>query len=810
MYTYSAHQTGRKMNHMDFFQFIGYKMASTTAPAPASAPTSAPTTVKGIVDMLVAQRMFSIVSDITKTDSSSFISLKQIGGLLALLSLEEVRTIVTDAISYFREFIKSSTLFTTIKQTIMFVVVKIQNTIWKRKAIKDGPKAEVNTAPITHKCEFELDDKLFIAILNHIWSKGQLQYDCDYTRTKYITSELKSGTKNEIWNHLTFISDDITYYFNNYDLYIIKNSLSGVISSLKPVNILMETDDYRLITKEGLISFNDRCFFTSKDNLFYVNSIIINEPNKSKYKIEVMHTKSEKTSEINNYFPNSDQQAVLHESVQAYLAYICKLYEYTYKTQVTQDVFNILIGCNDIKLVSYDFTDISTSKYSIRIPKDIMFVIKMANAGYFVEWKYTILTDLSSQLLKKTEDFLPEYVFNSNNNPLYLPLKLKALSYSKTPEQIADNFDKLLKSVCSDAIKLEKDKYVPQKTYFLSIGRKTTVQQIPNPEFDSWLELKNAMMIPVVAPVAAPVVAPVAAPVAASAAPMAASAVATPAVAQPPQVLMAPLPPPPPKTIEKETEDAQVICKEIGTCYKPLDTLYISEKETDLLTASIEMFRDQKEMLKELGLPNKYGLFLSGPPGTGKTSTIYAVATYLQKPLYYVGLNDVRTNCELQALFEHVYEKSVEGGIVVLEDIDAMTSVVLARESVNSSDSSIVSVMRDEDSELTLSYFLNLLDGAMSRDGMITIASSNYPEKLDAAFLRDGRFDIHIHLGYADKHQISKIFKMFFKRAISDDLVERIPKGQYTPANFIFRFKTFVLRPATADEVILEPFLQTA
>ena len=43
----------------------------------------------------------------------------------------------------------------------------------------------------------------------------------------------------------------------------------------------------------------------------------------------------------------------------------------------------------------------------------------------------------------------------------------------------------------------------------------------------------------------------------------------------------------------------------------------------------------QMELYEELGLPNKLNVFLSGLPGTGKSSIIQVIASYLQKNIYY-------------------------------------------------------------------------------------------------------------------------------------------------------------------------------
>ena len=60
-------------------------------------------------------------------------------------------------------------------------------------------------------------------------------------------------------------------------------------------------------------------------------------------------------------------------------------------------------------------------------------------------------------------------------------------------------------------------------------------------------------------------------------------------------------------------------------------------------------------------------------------------------------------------------------------------------------------VLEDLDSLITehnRSFFLNELDGFAANTGVVTIASTNYPERLDAAILaRPSRFDRKYHFG---------------------------------------------------------------
>lgn len=262
---------------------------------------------------------------------------------------------------------------------------------------------------------------------------------------------------------------------------------------------------------------------------------------------------------------------------------------------------------------------------------------------------------------------------------------------------------------------------------------------------------------------------------------------------------------PPPKTIEEITRITTIESKEMNEAYKPFDTLYVRENDHVRIKSSLQMFRDRQELLMSLGLPNKYGLLLTGPPGTGKTSTIYAVATELQKPIYYVQLSRELTCGDLRLMFEHVY-KIKGGGIIVFEDIDSMTDIVLARSEKATEQSSIHDISNSENIPLTLSYFLNFLDGALTQSGSIIIATTNHPERLDPAFKRPGRFDLTVELGNANHLQIRAIYRRMMGREPEPAILARVQENVYSPAAIIFRIKDYMLDTTATDESILEPF----
>jgi chaperone BCS1 len=64
-----------------------------------------------------------------------------------------------------------------------------------------------------------------------------------------------------------------------------------------------------------------------------------------------------------------------------------------------------------------------------------------------------------------------------------------------------------------------------------------------------------------------------------------------------------------------------------------------------------------------------------------------------------------------------------------------------------------------ETPSFTFSNLLNILDGVLFKHGLIVFITTNHPEKLDPALLRQGRTDLIIELNYPSKTEIEKLFR---------------------------------------------------
>jgi hypothetical protein len=262
----------------------------------------------------------------------------------------------------------------------------------------------------------------------------------------------------------------------------------------------------------------------------------------------------------------------------------------------------------------------------------------------------------------------------------------------------------------------------------------------------------------------------------------------------------------PSKTIIKETINKKIECSKLNEVEKDFDTLYLRKDDKHKLFNSLNMFKNKGHVLQKLGLPNKFNLFLYGMPGTGKSTTISVVANYLQKDIYYVDLNGVETNEHLQMIFEYVNKNVTIPGIIVMEDIDAMTNVVLKR-SENLSEYKVSDLINNQKSGLTLEYLLNILQGTLTMDNSVYIVTSNYIDHLDPAFYRDGRFDVKIELKCCDKFQIQTIYEKMIGKELPQNILDLIPENKFSPASIIFHIKNYIFDNTTDPMIIMDPFI---
>jgi hypothetical protein len=142
-------------------------------------------------------------------------------------------------------------------------------------------------------------------------------------------------------------------------------------------------------------------------------------------------------------------------------------------------------------------------------------------------------------------------------------------------------------------------------------------------------------------------------------------------------------------------------------------------------------FFASRALYEEYGIPWKRGILFIGPPGNGKTHTVKALINSMEQPCLYIKSLQV-----IQQVFDRARRTSP--CILVIEDLDLQLNPQMR------------------------SAFLNELDGFAANIGIITLATTNHPERLDPGILdRPSRFDRKYHFELPDAPERSSYLTLW-------------------------------------------------
>lgn len=92
-----------------------------------------------------------------------------------------------------------------------------------------------------------------------------------------------------------------------------------------------------------------------------------------------------------------------------------------------------------------------------------------------------------------------------------------------------------------------------------------------------------------------------------------------------------------------------------------LDTIYLDEKlKRNILEDMANYLSPESERYyREKGNPYRRGYLLHGPPGTGKSSLVNALAGHFDLPVYILDLGSVNDDVSLQQMFKSIQPRSI-------------------------------------------------------------------------------------------------------------------------------------------------------
>ncbi|KAI8091780.1 BCS1 N terminal-domain-containing protein [Thamnidium elegans] len=243
----------------------------------------------------------------------------------------------------------------------------------------------------------------------------------------------------------------------------------------------------------------------------------------------------------------------------------------------------------------------------------------------------------------------------------------------------------------------------------------------------------------------------------------------------------------------KKQEGKTVLYTSYGPEWRPfgmprkrrlLDSVILDKGITDRIVNDVKAFIGNGKWYNERGIPYRRGYLLYGPPGSGKSSFIQALAGELEYNICILNLSERGlTDDRLNHLLSNVPERS----IMLLEDIDA--AFTKRSQSDNQGYQSMI----------TFSGLLNSLDGVASAEERIIFLTTNHVEKLDPALIRPGRVDLKEYLGNATDYQIKKMFLRFYDdEALADKFVEKTRGRDISTASLQGHFVYYKDKPQEA------------
>ncbi|CAB1325793.1 unnamed protein product [Coregonus sp. 'balchen'] len=149
------------------------------------------------------------------------------------------------------------------------------------------------------------------------------------------------------------------------------------------------------------------------------------------------------------------------------------------------------------------------------------------------------------------------------------------------------------------------------------------------------------------------------------------------------------------------------------------------------------------------------GILLVGPPGTGKTLLARAVAGEADVPFYYA------TGSEFDEMFVGVGASRIRN---LFREAKANAPCVVFIDELDSVGGKRIESPMHPYSRQTINQLLAEMDGFKPNEGVIIIGATNFPEALDNALIRPGRFDMQVTVPKPDVKGRTEILNWYLRK----------------------------------------------
>jgi proteasome regulatory subunit len=183
------------------------------------------------------------------------------------------------------------------------------------------------------------------------------------------------------------------------------------------------------------------------------------------------------------------------------------------------------------------------------------------------------------------------------------------------------------------------------------------------------------------------------------------------------------------------------------------------------LRETVELPLLQPELFEKVGIEPPKGVLLHGPPGSGKTLMVKAIAHETKATfIRVIGSELVQKYIgEGARLVREVfaYARDNSPSILFIDELDAIGSKRLD-----------IATSGDREVQRTLMQLLSELDGFSPRGDVKIIGATNRVDILDPALLRPGRFDRHIEVLLPTQEERLEILKIHTKTMSVDKKID--------------------------------------
>lgn len=182
------------------------------------------------------------------------------------------------------------------------------------------------------------------------------------------------------------------------------------------------------------------------------------------------------------------------------------------------------------------------------------------------------------------------------------------------------------------------------------------------------------------------------------------------------------------------------------------DDLFLPDVLKADIKNSVEGFLNAKKIYETAKVPWKRGMLLYGEPGLGKSSCLRTIISNGPWKAVTVQCGSNTTDDSVTEAFE--YAQLQEPGLLYIEDLDSLLNTTVS-----------------------LSHFLNLLDGVSSKNGILVICTANDLNKLqDSIVDRPSRFDRKWEFPLPDEDMTLKYLKKWFGTVLKPFEYKKIVK----------------------------------